>query len=102
MRIAFIRVTVTNKASRRPYRDLITSGKLAQLIHDDVTGLTSNPAIFEKAITAAITTTTFLTGEKAFNATLERSVAACALGQHVDEESEIPRCALPGGLVAIR
>lgn len=31
-------------------RDLITSGKLAQLIQDGITGLTSNPAIFEKAI----------------------------------------------------
>ena len=31
-------------------RDLITSGKLAQLIQDGISGLTSNPAIFEKAI----------------------------------------------------
>jgi len=32
-------------------RDLITSGKLAQMINDgDITGLTSNPTIFEQAI----------------------------------------------------
>jgi transaldolase len=31
-------------------RDLITTGKLAELIQEGVAGLTSNPAIFEKAI----------------------------------------------------
>jgi transaldolase/glucose-6-phosphate isomerase len=31
-------------------RDLITSGKLAQLVKDGLGGMTSNPAIFEKAI----------------------------------------------------
>jgi transaldolase len=34
-------------------RDLITTGKLQQLIDDDgVSGITSNPTIFEKAISA--------------------------------------------------
>ncbi len=35
-------------------RDLITSGKLAQMIKDgDITGLTSNPTIFEQAIASS-------------------------------------------------
>ena len=34
-------------------RDLMTSGQLARLIRDDgLTGMTSNPAIFEKAFTS--------------------------------------------------
>ena len=40
-------------------RDLFTSGKLKQMIvNDGLRGMTSNPAIFEKAITDSSSTTT--------------------------------------------
>jgi transaldolase/glucose-6-phosphate isomerase len=34
-------------------REMLTSGELAQLVQDGVTGLTSNPTIFEKAVSGS-------------------------------------------------